>query len=149
MCRRVMALLAAAWLTTATAQAAADPPPAGIIKTLSGGATIERGGQAHPARLGADVFPDDVLRTGVDGRLGITLEDDTRVSLGPASAMRISRLTYAPARGRLEMVLQFLRGTAAYVSGRIAKLAPDAVRLETPNAIVGVRGTTVFIEVDR
>jgi hypothetical protein len=34
---------------------------------------------------------------------------------------------------------------AAYVSGRIAKLAPDAVRLETPAAIVGVRGTTVVL----
>ncbi len=27
----------------------------------------------------------------------------------------------------------------------IAKMAPDAVRLETPAAIVGVRGTTVVI----
>jgi len=33
------------------------------------------------------------------------------------------------------------------VSGQIAKLAPDAVRLETPAAIVGVRGTTLGIEV--
>ena len=149
MCRLVMALLGVVCLTTATAQAATDPPPAGIIKTLTGDATIERGGQSHAARVGAALLPGDVVRTGVDGRLGITLEDDTRVSLSPASAMRVSRVTYAPAQGRLEMVLQFLRGTAAYVSGRIAKLAPDAVRLETPNAIVGVRGTTVFIEVDR
>jgi hypothetical protein len=31
------------------------------------------------------------------------------------------------------------------VSGRIAKLAPDSVRLETPAAIVGVRGTSLVI----
>jgi len=130
------------------AQAATDSARAGIIKTLTGDATVERDGKTHAARTGDPVFPDDVLRTGPDGRLGLTLEDDTRVSLAPASAMRVSRVTYAPAQGRLEMVLQFLRGKAAYVSGRIAKLAPDAVRLETPNAIVGVRGTTVFIEVD-
>jgi len=36
---------------------------------------------------------------------------------------------------------------AAYVSGRMAKLSPDSVRLETPAAIVGVRGTTVAIKV--
>jgi hypothetical protein len=36
---------------------------------------------------------------------------------------------------------------AAYVSGRIAKLSPDAVRLETPGAIVGVRGTTLALAV--
>jgi hypothetical protein len=35
-----------------------------------------------------------------------------------------------------------------YVSGKIAKLAPDAVRLETPAAIVGVRGTTVAVRVE-
>ena len=29
--------------------------------------------------------------------------------------------------------------------GRIAKLAPDSIRLETPAAIVGVRGTTLAI----
>ena len=39
-------------------------------------------------------------------------------------------------------MLKVVRGVAAYVSGRIAKLAPDAIRLETPAAIVGVRGTT-------
>jgi hypothetical protein len=45
-------------------------------------------------------------------------------------------------------VLKFVRGIAAYVSGRIATLSPDAVRLETPAAIVGVRGTTVAIRAD-
>ena len=45
------------------------------------------------------------------------------------------------------MVLKFVRGVAAYVSGRMAKLAPDAIRLETPSAIVGIRGTTLAIHV--
>jgi hypothetical protein len=147
MCRLAAALLGALCLTTPAAQADTTPTRAGIIKTLTGEASIERGGKTQPARLGDAVFPDDVLRTAVGGKLGVTLEDDTRVSLGSDSALRVARLRYAPAQGRLEMVLQFLRGTAAYVSGRIAKLAPDAVRLETPNAIVGVRGTTAFIEV--
>jgi hypothetical protein len=30
----------------------------------------------------------------------------------------------------------------------MAKLAPDAIRLEAPTAIVGVRGTTVAIKVE-
>jgi hypothetical protein len=44
-------------------------------------------------------------------------------------------------------VLKVVRGVVAYVSGRIAKLSPDAVRLETPSAIIGVRGTRLVIEV--
>jgi hypothetical protein len=47
----------------------------------------------------------------------------------------------------LALVLRVVRGMAAYVSGRIAKLAPDSIRLETPAAIVGVRGTTVAMRV--
>jgi hypothetical protein len=42
-----------------------------------------------------------------------------------------------------------MRGVVAYVSGRIAKLAPDAVRIETPAAILGVRGTTLAIRIDQ
>jgi hypothetical protein len=60
----------------------------------------------------------------------------------------VSRYVYAPGEGGLGMVLSFVRGVGAYVSGRMAKLAPDSIRLETPSAIVGVRGTTVAVRVD-
>jgi hypothetical protein len=89
----------------------------------------------------------DSLRTGDDGRIGIMLKDDTRVSLGPDSEVRLERFVYAPAEGNLALALKFVRGAMAYVSGRIAKLAPDSIRLETPAAIVGVRGTTLAIRV--
>jgi hypothetical protein len=46
------------------------------------------------------------------------------------------------------MVLNFVRGMGAYISGRMAKMAPDSIRLETPAAIVGVRGTTLAIQVE-
>jgi hypothetical protein len=36
----------------------------------------------------------------------------------------------------------------AYVSGRIAKLSPDSIRLETPAAVMGVRGTTLALRVN-
>jgi hypothetical protein len=93
------------------------------------------------------VFAIDTLKTDADGTIGVTLMDDTRISLGPSSEVRLERYVFAPAEGGLGMVLNFVRGVAAYVSGRMAKLAPDAIRLETPAAIVGVRDTTVAIKV--
>ena len=93
------------------------------------------------------MYEADGLRTGADGRIGITLKDDTRVSLGPASEVQLERFAYAPSEGQLGFVLKVVRGVAAYVSGRIAKLSPDSVRLETPAAIVGVRGTTLALRV--
>ena len=122
-----------------------DATPAGKIKIATGAVFIVRGGQTIPAQVGQSVFEADSLKTGADGRLGLTMKDDTRLSLGPSSEIRLDRFAYAPAEGRLGFVLSVVRGVAAYVSGRIAKLAPDAVRLETPAAIVGVRGTSLVL----
>jgi hypothetical protein len=122
-----------------------EPTAAGRIKIASGSVVIVRAGATIPAQAGQVVFEADTLRTGADGRLGLTLKDDTRLSLGPSSEIRLDRFAYAPAEGRLGFVLNVVKGVAAYVSGRIAKLAPDAVRLETPAAIVGVRGTSLVI----
>jgi hypothetical protein len=133
-------------LTTATA-AAQQPIPAGHVKIATGAAYIVRQNTTIPAKPGAPVFATDTLRTQANGAIGVTLADDTRVSLGPDSEMRLERFVFAPADGAMGMVLNFVRGVAAYVSGRMAKLAPDSVRLETPAAIVGVRGTTVAIKV--
>jgi hypothetical protein len=132
----------------ATPVIAQQSSPAGHVKIASGSAVIVRNNATVPARPGQPVFATDALRTGADGSVGVTLKDDTRLSLGPNSEVRIERYVYAPAEGGLGMVLKFVRGVAAYVSGRIAKLAPDAVRLETPAAIVGVRGTTVAVRVE-
>lgn len=118
---------------------------AGRVKVASGSVFIVRGGAAEPAQAGQIVYEADTLRTGADGRIGVTLNDDTRVSLGPSSEVRLDRFAYSPAESQLALVLKVVRGLAAYVSGRIAKLAPDAIRLETPSAIVGVRGTTVAL----
>ncbi len=120
----------------------------GRIKVVSGSAFILRQNATIPAELGQAVFETDGLRTGADGRIGVTLKDDTRVSLGSNSEARIDRFVYAPADGRLGFVFNIVRGVAAYVSGQIAKLAPDSIRLETPAAIVGVRGTSLAVRVE-
>jgi hypothetical protein len=127
---------------------AADPAAAGRIKLVSGPVFVVRGNMTTLATAGQAVFEADTLRTGANGRVGVTLNDDTRVSLGPDSEARLEQFLYAPAEKRGGLVLKIVRGLIAYVSGRIAKLSPDAVKLETPNAIVGVRGTTLTLRVD-
>ena len=135
-------------IVVAATPVGAQASPAGHVKTVSGSAFIVREGAAAPARPGDAVFASDALRTAADGTLGITLMDDTRISLAPDSEVRLARYVYAPGEGGFAMVLRFVRGVAAYVSGRMSKLAPDAIRLETPAAIVGVRGTTVAVRVE-
>jgi hypothetical protein len=127
---------------------AQEPTAAGRIKVVSGTVYLVRGTSSVAAQAGQLVYQADVLRTGSDGRIGLTLKDDTRVSLGPASELRLDRFDYAPAEGQLALALKVVRGVVAYVSGHIAKLSPDAVRIETPSAILGVRGTTLAMRID-
>lgn len=134
-------------LAAAAPAAAQQPVPAGHIKTVTGTAYVVRATGSTPAKPGDAIFASDTLRT-ADGAVGVTLRDDTRLSLGPNSEVRVDRYVYSPGEGGLGMVLKFIRGVSVYVSGRMAKLAPDAIRLEAPSAIVGVRGTTVAIKVE-
>ena len=135
------ALLAGAW------QASAQDV-VGRIKSAEGAVFVVRQNGVIPAQPGQPLYQSDTVRTGADGRMGVTLKDETRLALGPNTDVRIDQFLYSPGQGSLRLVLNIARGLVAYVSGRIAKLSPDAVRLETPSAILGVRGTRIVIRVE-
>ena len=48
----------------------------------------------------------------------------------------------------MALVVKMASGVMAFVSGSIAKLSHDAVRIETPVAILGVRGTQFLAKVE-
>lgn len=156
--RSILPSLMLRWLTAAGAlivlgtasPALCQPPPpwAGRIKMVSGDAVVVRRNAPVAARTGELVFAEDVLRTGAGGQIAVTMKDDTRISIGPNSDVRLATFEFAPAEGRLALTLRIARGVLAYVSGRIARLSPDSVRLETPSALVGVRGTRLAIRVE-
>ena len=77
-------------LAATTPVLAQQPSPAGHIKISSGSAFIVRQNTTIPARLGELVFATDALRTGADGALGVTLKDDTRLSLGRGRRLLVS-----------------------------------------------------------
>jgi hypothetical protein len=134
--------------TTATPQATATDTAAGSVKTLKGEAIIVRNGQEIPAELGSRVYAEDVLRTGKGASLGIILRDDTTVSLGPSSELGMKEFAFKPNEGLFAVALDMVKGTFVYVSGRIAKLAPDAVKVETPVGVVAVRGTKFMAKIE-
>ena len=113
----------------------------GQVKVVKGTVTIERSGQALATNVGMRVQAGDIVRTGGDASVGITMIDDTLLSAGPNSVLTLERLEYQPTThtGRLDTTLA--TGTLAVVSGRIAKQSPDAMTVRTPFAILGVRGT--------
>lgn len=136
----------AAFVILTTTAAAQESAPVGRIKMLSGSAFVVRATSVTPAEIGQLLFQADGIRT-ADGRVGLTLNDDTRLSLGPNSEIRLERFEYVPDEGRLGFLLRIVRGVTTYISGRIARLSPDSVRIETPAAVIGVRGTQLAIDV--
>jgi hypothetical protein len=137
-----------ALVLTAAAAASAQPAPAGRIKLVSGEAFVVRQNATTPAQVGDHVFVADSVRTGSQGRVAITLKDDTRIAIGPNSDVRLSAFEFSPSDSRFALSLRVARGLLAYVSGRIAKLSPESARLETPSALVGIRGTRLVIQVE-
>ncbi|HET7341763.1 MAG TPA: FecR domain-containing protein [Methylomirabilota bacterium] len=117
------------------------------VKRLSGQVRVERERRTLPAVVGMKLQPGDVVVTGRDGAVGITFHDDSLLSAGPDSALAIDRFAFDTTThdGRFETTLQ--RGTLAVVSGKIAKHAPDAMRVRTPSTVLGVRGTEFLVRV--
>ena len=76
-------------MAAAAPAVAQDAQSAGRIKVASGTAFVVRQGAVIPAEIGQLVFAADGLRTGADGRVGVTLKDETRISLGPNSEARL------------------------------------------------------------
>jgi hypothetical protein len=145
--RTALGVLVAVVAIAVTGSAVAESP-AGAIKVVTGAAFVVRQGAAIPAQVNDSVLVGDALRTGSDGSIGVLLADDTLLSLGPNAELVIDEFLFAPAQGQMGFVARLLRGAFAYVSGIIAKLSPGSVRIETPVATVGIRGTRILSSVD-
>ncbi len=115
--------LGRASLAILLAAIAASPALAdvGQIKIAKGQVTIDRQGQLLPGAVGLLLEAADVVKTGADGSVGITMRDNSLLSAGPNSIVALERFEFDPttSQGRFETNLQ--RGTLAVVSGRIAK----------------------------
>lgn len=119
---------------------------AGIIKVAKGMVTIERGGQKLAAVAGTPVFAGDLITTGTDSSVGITLRDDTLLSAGPKSVLALDSFAFDTTTHAGTINGSLKRGTLAVVSGKIAKQLSNTVQFRTPATIIGVRGTEFIIE---
>jgi hypothetical protein len=117
------------------------------VKTASGAAAVVRGSQKHKPAPGLQLEAHDTLVTGKDGRMAVTFIDNTRFAVGPNSSVSVSEFQYDRTRQKGTMVTQVDRGSLAVVSGKIAKSNRDAMKVRTPNTLLGVRGTKFIVEV--
>lgn len=139
-------LCLASALQLAQAQAGAAAPPAGIVKRATGAVTLDRAGQGTPVAAGSPVLVGDTLRTGADGAVGITLADDTLLTLGANSELVLSEFSFDSTTHDGGMLASLWRGTVAVVTGLIGKKAPEKVRVQTRTVVLGARGTEFIVD---
>jgi len=140
------ALLVAAVLSVMAIPAlAAD---VGLIKVSKGNVQIERNGAKVAAPVGASVQASDVIMTGADGSAGITFTDNSLVSVGPNTVFAIDKYRFDSTTHAGEFEGSLKKGRLAAISGKMVKASPESMKIRTPSAIMGVRGTEFVVQVD-
>ena len=146
--RRIASLVfIVAVLAVSGSAAKADTSQVAQIKTVSGQAEIVRNGARSSARVGDPLYEKDTIETGADGAIGITFIDNTVMSGGPNSQIVLEDYKFNSSNFEGSMLTDMNRGTVSMISGDIARSTPGAMKVKTPTAILGVRGTRFVIEV--
>lgn len=122
--------------------------PIGYVMKIEGDATVTTNAKTVTAVVGTPVLEGSILRVGPKGSMGVTLKDNTVMSLGSNSEMQIEDYLYAPAKNDLKLTTSITHGTLNFISGVIAKLRPESVQIKTPTGTIGVRGTHFLVKVD-
>lgn len=120
----------------------------GDVEQQVGNSVIERqGGDAVTSETGLDILTMDTVKT-ANGRTSIVFVDDTRVDVTENSKLIIDEFVYDPNTQTGELALKASLGTVRYASGQIAKNSRQNVKIKTPTATIGVRGTDFSMTID-
>ena len=126
--------------TSAYAQTAAQP--VGEVEFARGAGFAQTASQA-PRILGRGVALKEGDRlTTADGASAILkLNDGTRMTVRPNSELVIEQFKFKENAPDNSFVMQLLRGGLRAITGLISKTSPDAARIRTSSATIGIRGT--------
>ena len=96
--------------------------------------------------MGDNVHKGDVVQSGSDSSLGITFIDGTVFGLSSNARMVLNEMIYNPNGSNNSSFLTLVQGTISFVAGATAKHGD--MKVETPTATMGIRGTAVLVEID-
>ena len=121
----------------------------GLVTNFSGSAAIERdeGFEIFEVVKDLGVEMEDVVAT-AKGKVRIDFIDETRVDVTEHSRLVIDDFVYDPDSQEGSLSLKASLGTIRYASGQIAKTSSQNVKITTPSAVIGVRGTDFTMTVD-
>ena len=132
-----------------TAHAQLQRPISGVVAASSGPVEVRYVSPAgedigRSAGIGDPIYLDDEIVTGPDTSLQILLKDQTVFSIGPNAVLVFDEFIYDPSGGsENSLTASVKKGAFKFISGKISKKNPEAMKLKLPNATASIRGTTV------
>lgn len=118
-----------------------------IVQQQGSSVQIRRGAETLPGGVNAAVNMNDAIVTGLSS-LQLRFQDNTTAAVTENSRFVIDDFVYDPNRGAGRLNVRVSMGTVRYVSGQIARNNQQSVQVNTPTAVIGVRGTDFFMTVD-
>ncbi len=139
--------IAACVLSSALAStpACADDAHVALFKNVTGTMKVVRQDRTIDAAPGMTLFATDRVHSGPNSSAGIVFKDGTLVTVGASSDIEIRDYAFDTKESKYQFSMYLAKGSAIYSSGKIGKLAPEAVRIDTPTTTVGVRGTRFIV----
>jgi hypothetical protein len=86
---------------------------------------------------GVDVHSNETIRTGNAGVADLQFVDNTKLTVGPTSVVRLDKFLYNPNTGSSTVAVQAARGSFRFVTGSQSR---GTYEVKTPYGTLGVRG---------
>lgn len=119
----------------------------GAVDRAVGWRQIVRDGKPLEPSKGEQIVSEDDLRTG-EGRLQVQFVDDSKLRMTEHTRIVIDNVVFDEDPSKSDLAMTFAQGTARFVSGQLGKVDRENIRLKTPTASIGIRGTDFTVTVD-
>jgi hypothetical protein len=143
---------AAAALAATHCLAAPQPPSedahVALFKSVSGHVRVVRESVSLDATAGTTLFVSDHIVSDAESSAGIVFKDGTLITMGPTTDVKVRDYVFQPSEARYAFSMYLAKGSAIYSSGKIGKISPESVKVDTPTSTVGVRGTRFIVEAE-
>ena len=123
----------------AAALAAVCAPAAGRFIYVDGVVNVrDAGGALRTVKAGEPINEKDSILVG-EGRAQIRFDDGDWISLQPRTVFEVNEY---PRREDGNIVFSLIKGGARAVTGLLSDRRPSRYKMQTPNATIGIRGTS-------
>ena len=94
-------------------------------------------GRNQPISKGTEVFTNETVRTGDASVADLVFLDNTNLSVGPTSEIKLDKFVYDPTGSSGAVVIQATKGAFRFVAGSQDKRVYE---IKTPSGTLGIRG---------